>query len=450
MQANPQKKSRAQGKTLYTTNRFVRFIAHGTILALTILLAVTTVQFVQHSWHVLILALTTETKLWTQLGWVSLLLLLVLLAQVLVWPTLWLIMLWIYIRIFRYYRSLKRRQYLKPFQANNQGQLMMDGQKLVVVKQAAAKVSALTTRQMQTAKRSWHSLISASQVASAGTQTLERQFFPLLSSEYALSTKSVRQQPVMQVGIGSHSGTAEEHALTEDNLIIVQGKRGERPDVRPFGLFLVADGRDSATQGQTASHLAMQAALTAILSRLLSSSALGHPLLVEMMTDSVRQANRAIYQQNLRGGTALNVGLVAGLLLGTDAYIVSVGDCYAYQYRIGEGFIQLTESDMVRARAGNTENMRPPATPRNAQRGSACNFLGERARISVKPFILELQEGDCLFFCSRDLWKSIRGSEIEQLLHDNTISPSSLCTTLIQTASEGDGRNTSVILVRMA
>lgn len=436
MQVYPKKPLLEQTKTLYRTNAFVRFITHVALLALTVLCEVLTTQLVPHSWHVLILALTTETQLWTQLGPISLLLLLVLLAQFLFWFALWSVILWMYIRIFRFYRS-KPRQHTQPLNSINQGQQMMGAQKLVNVKEVA--------------KRSWHSLITASQAASVGIQTKEKSAFSF-SSEYA-SAQNAQRQLIMQVGISSYSSMAAEQATTEDNLIMVQGKRREHSDRRPFGLFLVADSCNSLTQGQAASQMAMQAALTALLTRLMSNSTLGHPLLVEMMTDSIRQANRTIYQQNLRGGTALNVGLVVSLVIGTDAYITSIGDCYAYQYRIRQGFIQLTEYDTtkVRAVAGNMENMRPQDTPRNSERAAPFNFLGERARVSAKPFILELQEGDCLLFCSRNLWKSVNSSKIEQLLSDSTVSPSFICNALIQTASEleADKRNTSIILVRM-
>lgn len=159
------------------------------------------------------------------------------------------------------------------------------------------------------------------------------------------------RQPVLALHTGSQQdpGLRRKYRPNEDTLFVMQGvilSTSPAPLPIPFVLLVVADGMGGQGYGRTAGRLAVQS-LVAYMSSSLSTQQSAPESLLAMLRANLQQANRVVYERNLRQRLSMGTMLTVVLLSETTASVAHVGDSRLYRYRLPTGLAQITRDHSV-------------------------------------------------------------------------------------------------------
>jgi len=254
-----------------------------------------------------------------------------------------------------------------------------------------------------------------------------------------------------------HPGIQRRHENFEDYLLVSGGLRTQADPQIPFGLFILADGAvieeaDTSSEIST-SRLAVNVLCEEILPALRGAQSMDPQRILRLLTESMQQANTSLYQFNQQRQSAEIITMTAILVLGTEAYIVNVGDNRAYLYRIkrsrqasDEGLFQITNDHSSVATQLEQGTLSPEDLFKQPKSEHVYRSLGQQEALNnIDVFSITLSAGDILVLCSDGLWKVVREGVFQQLveriIQPPIASPSLLCSALTQAALEAGGHD---------
>jgi PPM family protein phosphatase len=281
------------------------------------------------------------------------------------------------------------------------------------------------------------------------------------------------------------SGADEAQALRESALFSAAGfypgptAEPGSASLLPLGLFLLSDGFAFRQAGGFVStgQVAVQSGALALLPRLSD-----HPSSAEAesvgrgVLDAILHANATLYRRLAKRrvdgegeGRAMGTTLAALLVLGTTAFVASVGNSRVYLFRASEGLVQVTYDhapppgevaspslNRERGRVGEQHEERelgasgPASQARNT---GLYRSLGELEQVDPDLFALQLEAGDLLLLCSDALWSRVERATLEETLRRAAglpvPDPHRACALLCEGAlSGGGGAPFSLIVVQ--
>ncbi|MEO8972207.1 MAG: protein phosphatase 2C domain-containing protein [Ktedonobacteraceae bacterium] len=243
----------------------------------------------------------------------------------------------------------------------------------------------------------------------------------------------------LEIGSGWDAGIKRKQQPNEDSMVAFSGTCIYNNALLPFGLLVVADGMGGHAAGQDASYLAVQAMVQWIVPHVAGINAMSDELLTELLVDSVRQANLAIYQRSREIGADMGTTITAALVMDSRAYVVNVGDSRTYLYRASEGLRQVTHDHSLVARLVAAGRITPDEVYTHPDRNQVYRGLGDKRNVEVDSFMLSLQANDRLLLCSDGLWEMVRDPEIARILKHPDWNPSQMSKALIHSALNGGG-----------
>jgi len=257
--------------------------------------------------------------------------------------------------------------------------------------------------------------------------------------------------PVLALHIGSQQdpGIRRKYRPNEDSLFIVQGampSTSPSTPPTPFVLLVVADGMGGQGHGRTASRLAVQS-LVVYMSSSLSTQQSAQASLLALLRAGIQEANRVVYERNLRQHLGMGTTLMAVLLSETTASVAHVGDSRLYRYRPPTGLAQITRDHSVVAALVTAGIIEPDEIYTHPHRNQLYRSLGEQATVDVETTTLALAAGDILLVCTDGLWEMVRDQQIAAILTTPMPTPMDTAHALIQAALAGGGAdNVSAIV----
>jgi serine/threonine protein phosphatase PrpC len=221
----------------------------------------------------------------------------------------------------------------------------------------------------------------------------------------------------------------------------------------PAGFYLVADGMGGHEAGDLASNIVKQA-VTDQLARIRTSPELlrahlgAEGTLSELLTQTIPQANRTLFQYAQKQGSSMGATVTAALVVGDLATVANVGDSRTYLLREGR-LEQLTQDHSLVARLVDVGMIAPHEARTHPQRNQIYRCLGHRPDIEVDIFTRQLQGGDILLLCSDGLWGMVEDAEICRILKE-VDTPQQACDALVEAANNAGGEdNIGVIVVKL-
>jgi PPM family protein phosphatase len=174
-----------------------------------------------------------------------------------------------------------------------------------------------------------------------------------------------------------------------------------------LGLFVVADGMGGHNAGEVASHLAIQA-----IREFVAESAQGSDLTwpfpyqttlspdANRLLTAVRLANRRVYEAGLEHTAFEGMGttVVAALVQGPVAVLVSVGDSRIYRWRADRLELLTTDDTWLSAIMGMPDAERASST--HPMRHVLTSVVGTREDVVPTTREEALAPGDRLILCS--------------------------------------------------
>lgn len=249
------------------------------------------------------------------------------------------------------------------------------------------------------------------------------------------------------VGIGLDPGIVRKDSPNEDNLLAIQGLHDGENGPVPLGLFVVADGMGGHADGQEASRLAIQS-ISDVVSPAILRNAEPDETFSDLLKDGAHRANLTIYRRNREQEHMMGTTLTAALVVGTQAYVVNVGDSRTYRYRPGEGLVQISRDHSVVARLVEAGIISREDIYTHPKRNQIYRCLGEKASLELDYFHIDVQAGDILILCSDGLWEMVRDPDIENIVASSSPHASQISSMLIQAAlTRGGADNVSVVAV---
>jgi len=248
--------------------------------------------------------------------------------------------------------------------------------------------------------------------------------------------------------IGQKTDVGRQRERNEDSLYTLNSFIHSNGLIRPFGIFIVADGMGGYKGGEKASSLAAKIAADHIVKNLYLPDLLPavysdiQATIIEVLTTAVTEANQAILTQVPESGTTLTIAVV----MGQQAYLAHVGDSRAYLYHDNE-LEQLTQDHSVVARMVEVGQLTAEEALTHQNRNVLYRAIGQTNTLEVETYLHTFLPNSYLLLCSDGLWNLISDEEICQVLKaseslDTTVSY------LVDLANKNGGDdNITVILV---
>jgi serine/threonine protein phosphatase PrpC len=208
------------------------------------------------------------------------------------------------------------------------------------------------------------------------------------------------------------------------------------------GAFIVCDGMGGAAAGETASHLAAEAAAAALIKAQRGAAAI---------REAVRLANSAVYERAMQDRRLEGMGttLVVLSLSGNIAWVGHVGDSRCYRWRAG-ALERLTQDHSLVEEQIRIGRMTREQARRSPMQNVITRAVGTRAEVVADVQELPLQRDDLFLIASDGLTRELTDASIGSILQAAGSDLQTVCGSLIEAANAAGGRdNITCLLVRV-
>src|SRR5688572_32851064 len=203
-------------------------------------------------------------------------------------------------------------------------------------------------------------------------------------------------------------------------------------------VWVIADGVSRFGTGRDAARLAVEAMLGAGWDAKDIDPG-------RLLVTSVDTANRILWARAHGSGGSSRphaATVVAAVIRGETAWIVSAGDCRAYLIRAGS-IRQITRDHTVAAEEVRQGRLRPEDVARHPGRNTITRCLGQRATVQPDLFQEALQAGDRLVICSDGITRHVADDEILKIA--TSAEPRTASTQLVELANQRGGSDNITI-----
>lgn len=242
--------------------------------------------------------------------------------------------------------------------------------------------------------------------------------------------------------VGARTDTGRVRANNQDAI----GTWKDLPQTIPFEdsgyLFAVADGVGGNEQGEVASALAIET--------------LFHTYYGDDTTEidkalkrAVRLANEAVYERGLSQSEdrAMGTTIVAGVIRGTTLTVANVGDSRAYLARGRAQMAPISKDHSLVAEAVRAGQMTPEQAKSSRQRNVITRALGQRQKVDVDIFEVDLLADDVVLLCSDGLHGIVEDAEMKQIVQ--ALAPEEAANELVDLANTRNASdNVSAVVVK--
>jgi protein phosphatase len=321
------------------------------------------------------------------------------------------------------------------------------------------------SRDGRSATEAGEEFLSIQEHAVADSRNVETGTHALPSTSSGDSVAERPTRPVrVQFGALSHQGKVRDN--NEDHYLVTKISRslsvlgtnlpeGELPnqvEQVAYG-FVVADGMGGLAGGERASILAIRTGVNLVLDSpkwALSINDQEARQLIERMKAYFIGVDAVIAHQGFKDFNLAGMGttLTVAYTVGSDVFIIHVGDSRAYLFRKGR-LEQLTRDHTVAQQLAEVGVLRQEEVQFHVTRHVLTDFVGGPPH-AIDPEIdtLELIDGDYLLLCSDGLTDMVSDREIADILRVIP-EPDAAAQALVDRALDCGGRdNVTVILAR--
>ena len=207
------------------------------------------------------------------------------------------------------------------------------------------------------------------------------------------------------------------------------------------GAFIVCDGMGGAAAGETASHLAADAAATVLAETKPGAAA---------VREAVRLANSAVYERARQDRRLEGMGttLVALSVAGKTAWVGHVSDSRCYRWRAGT-LQRLTQDHSLVEEQIRVGRMTREQARRSPMQNVITRAVGTRAEVVADVQELKLQRDDLFLIASDGLTRELTDTAIAAILETAASDLEAACAALVAAANAAGGRdNITCVLVR--
>ena len=242
----------------------------------------------------------------------------------------------------------------------------------------------------------------------------------------------------MQLSVAAGTDVGRVRAGNEDSLYA--DADAER------GLFIVADGMGGHAAGEVASEMAVQ-----IVARELTSVRdLSGPTPPTRMAESLREANKAIYERTIVEADKQGMGTTAScMVMGGGRWIIGhIGDSRVYLLRDGV-FQQVTKDHSYVQEQVDAGFLTPEQARYHPYSNVITRCVGANALVEADVLQGDLQNGDVYLLCSDGLTGMVEDPQLRKILETKG-TPGRMVDAMITEANRRGGLdNITAIVVQV-
>jgi len=271
-----------------------------------------------------------------------------------------------------------------------------------------------------------------------------------LAIELHTKLEELRRPESITLAIGHRTDVGRTRSLNEDSLITLDYAAVYRSLCIPVGIFVVADGMGGHAAGDIASRLTCQVLAKRIANDLMVPATDGElPTNTSVwLTDAIRDANQAVFDERQTAHSDMGNTLVATLLIGNAATIANVGDSRCYHLTHG-GIRQITTDHSLVERLIETGQITREEAAVHPQKNVIYRVIGDKPEVDVDIFEQNLNLDEALLLCSDGLSGMVKDSHIFKLWQSSK-SPQEACDRLVEAANQAGGEdNITVVIVQL-
>jgi PPM family protein phosphatase len=219
---------------------------------------------------------------------------------------------------------------------------------------------------------------------------------------------------------------------------------------REAHLLMVADGMGGHAGGERASAFIVNEAIQYVQETAKWFFQLDDPdenVRLRLLRESLERSDRKLIEEAKRDRTLTGMGttLTAMSIIGTDVFLVHVGDSRAYLLRKGR-LEQLTR-DHTRAQDLVEQGVLCPEEARTHRlRHMLTNVLGGIPGVEGELLKFRLADGDRLLLCTDGLTEPVRDERIAEILGQSS-NPEEACRALVEAALNVSGQDNITVIV---
>ncbi len=242
----------------------------------------------------------------------------------------------------------------------------------------------------------------------------------------------------MHLAVSARTDTGRLRKGNEDNLYA---------DANEYrGLFIVADGMGGHAAGEVASQMAVDF----IASELADLNDLADPLAGTRFSDTLKKANREVFQRTMKEVDKTGMGSTASALLLSDTrfLIAHVGDSRIYLVRDG-GMTQLTKDHSLVQEQVDAGLITAAQARHHPQSNVITCCIGMSSEIEPDIINGETRVGDVFLLASDGLTGMVEDKRLQQLLLSRA-NPERIVNAMIADANNNGGiDNITAIVVKV-
>ncbi len=245
--------------------------------------------------------------------------------------------------------------------------------------------------------------------------------------------------------IAGMTDVGRKRKLNEDHLLMTEVTTS---DMGPCGLYLVADGMGGHASGEIASRLTVETIHDHFKHHL---PAAAYAPFEEWLHGMIMKANEVVIAQQQDNSEAKKMGstVVMAFIADGQAHIANVGDSRAY-HLTNEAITQISVDHSLVERLIEIGQITREEARNHKQRNVVYSTIGDKAKMQIGYYHVELKPGDRLLLCSDGLSGMLTDEQILNISRDQS-SPAQACDTLVRAANASGGEdNITVIIIEMA
>lgn len=237
-----------------------------------------------------------------------------------------------------------------------------------------------------------------------------------------------------------------------DSILVMTGTYCDQMRVKPYGLYVVANGTSDSADGSDVSQRVVKLIADHVAALLESCSELrGSPPFAQLLPTAITRADDDLRAWSANRDVNVRATVTTALVAEEVAYVANVGDCRAYLFDSNTGLRQMTVDHSLVSTLIASGLLPPDAISTHPRRYQVYRWMGGmRHGLQVDSSAGILHPTDQLVLCSNGLWRAMCAVDIESILR-TAADPQSAADQLAHFASEqDDGRDISAIVVRRA
>lgn len=209
----------------------------------------------------------------------------------------------------------------------------------------------------------------------------------------------------MQIHVGAGTDVGRIRSGNEDNFFAEADERR--------GVFVVADGMGGHAAGEVASEMAV----TIVSRHLLGLSSVRDTGASQLVSKSLQEANRAIFDRMLAESDKQGMGTTASVMVLSDhGYLIGqIGDSRVYLYRDG-ALVQITKDHSYVQEQVDAGLLTPEQARYHPYSNVITRCVGASDEVEADIYSGDVRVGDVFLLCSDGLTGMVDDRRLAQLL----------------------------------